>query len=919
MLVGAAWAVPAVSLTVATPAFATSNEPLTLSSATGRVPAAGASTLTATVRDTSGAPAAGRAVSFAGPANSSFSPASATTDGAGTAQTAFDLRNTWATPGSSVTVSALSDTQNASLALTVLGANAVAFGMNYTSTPAQAPLVFPSPIVAMAAGDEAPGRTPAVAFSVALLADGTVWTTGTNVYGELGDGSPTSRSTWAMVPGLAQVTQIAVGYGFVLALRGDGTVVAWGLNHRGQLGDGTTADQPLPRIVGGVPSTVVSIAASVGSGFAVLSDGDVMAWGSNVKGELGIGTISSTPSTPVRVLGLSAPVRRFSVGWRTPYAILTDGTLWAWGENQYGQVGDGTSTDRSLPTRVVGLAANVVQAAGGVSDGYALLTDGTVKHWTTWSGGSGRPTQVAGLASGVSSIHATANDLYAVFHDGSVKAWGENRSGERGDGTTGWDPQATQVLLPAGKAALPSQMNSPSGSAAYVVLPQSNEPLTLSSATGQVPAAGASTLTATVSDASGAAAAGRTVSFAGPANSSFSPASATTDAAGVAPTSFDLGAPWATPGSTVVVSAVSDAKNAPLALTVLGANAVAFGKHFTSTPTQVPLVFPSPIVAMASGDDPSGTNNEFFTVALLRDGTVWTTGANGYGQLGDGSTTARSTWAMVPGVDRIAQIAVHYGVVLARRSDGAVFGWGLNDQGQLGDGSTTNSPIPVAVAGLSSNVTSIATCGSANYALLSTGDIMAWGGNANGQLGIGSTTSSATPVKVQGLSSPARGLSTGLTTVYAVLSDGSLWAWGWNGYGQVGDGTSSDRSLPTPVTGLTSDVVQASGGVSNGYALLKDGSVRQWSLWNGGNGTPVGVPGLTSGVSRIHTISDTVFAVFSDGSVQAWGGNENGARGDGSTVWSSLPTQVLLPAGRTAVTSQLSSPSSSTMYIVTAS
>jgi alpha-tubulin suppressor-like RCC1 family protein len=357
-----------------------------------------------------------------------------------------------------VTVSAVSDATNATLPLTLLGSNAVAFGPNFTPTPTQTPLVFPSPIVTMLAGNDPSNQTPTVRFYIALLANGTVWTTGTNAFGELGDGTTTDRSNWAMVPGLAQVTQVAIGWGYVVALRSDGTVLAWGRNHRGQVGDGTTIDRSSPTVVGGLPSNVTSIGATGGSGYAILSNGDLLGWGANGAGQLGIGTTVSS-STPVQVQGLPSAVRSFSGGWLTAFATLSDGSLWAWGDNGYGQVGDGTTTARSLPVNVIGLTSNVVQAAGGSSNGFALLSDGSVTQWGTSSNGNA-PVPVNGLTSGVSSIFASANNLYAVLQDGSVKAWGSNWSGERGDGTTAYDPAAGKVLLPAGRTAVLSQRTS---------------------------------------------------------------------------------------------------------------------------------------------------------------------------------------------------------------------------------------------------------------------------------------------------------------------------------------------------------------------------------------------------------------------------------------------------------------------------
>ena len=191
VLTGAAWAVPAIVLTTSAPALAASTNVLTVSTPSLRVVADGSTTVTAMVKTTAGVGVAGQAVSFSGPSGSTFSPSSSTSNGSGTATTAFDLNAPWAVPGSTVSVTAISGGVSKSQALTVIGANAYGAGKNDTGqlgvgsyanqlSATQLGKVFPSPIVQLTAGSN---------FSIALLQDGSVWTVGQNGDGQLGLGN----------------------------------------------------------------------------------------------------------------------------------------------------------------------------------------------------------------------------------------------------------------------------------------------------------------------------------------------------------------------------------------------------------------------------------------------------------------------------------------------------------------------------------------------------------------------------------------------------------------------------------------------------------------------------------------------------------------------------------------------------------
>lgn len=194
---------------------------------------------------------------------------------------------------------------------------------------------------------------------------------------------------------------------------------------------------------------------------------------------------------------------------------------------------------------------------------------------------------------------------------------------------------------------------------------------------------------------------------------------------------------------------------------------------------------------------PQVAAGDYHSLALKSDGTVWAWGYNVCGQLGDGTTTSKTTPVQVFGLTGITAIAGGGYHSLALKSDGTVWAWGDNGYGQLGDGTITQRIAPVQVYGLT-GITTIAAGNCHSLALKSNGTVWAWGWNGYGQLGDGTTTDKITPVQVSCL--------TGITTIaaggissLALKSDGTVWAWGDNYFGQLGDGTRTDRKIPVTV------------------------------------------------------------------------------------------------------------------------
>ncbi len=234
---------------------------------------------------------------------------------------------------------------------------------------------------------------------------------------------------------------------------------------------------------------------------------------------------------------------------------------------------------------------------------------------------------------------------------------------------------------------------------------------------------------------------------------------------------------------------------------------------------------------------------------------------------------------------------------------GAVQCWGDQTYGQLGNGVTSTTPalVPVAVMGLPAGIVAITAGGYHTCAVTATGGVLCWGFNDEGQLGNNTTTNSAAPVPVMGLSSGVAALSGGETHTCALTTGGGVQCWGAGVNGELGNNLSTNSSVPVNVTGLGSGVAAIATGENHTCALTTAGGVQCWGqntfgeLGNGtttGSGLPVNVTGLSSGVVTMITGSYHTCAVTTAGAVKCWGDNSSGQLGNDTMTNSSLPVTV---------------------------
>jgi len=256
---------------------------------------------------------------------------------------------------------------------------------------------------------------------------------------------------------------------------------------------------------------------------------------------------------------------------------------------------------------------------------------------------------------------------------------------------------------------------------------------------------------------------------------------------------------------------------------------------------------------------------------------------------------ARATQVELSGV---AQLDARYGHACVVTTGGGVKCWGGDGWGQLGDGLTGSRYTANDVPGLTSGAVSVAVGGGHSCAIVTGGGVKCWGLNASGQLGDGTTTQRLTPVDVTGLPGPVVALSAGNLHTCAVLGSGAAMCWGLNGNGRLGDGTTTQRLVPTLVSGLATGVVKVSAGRLHTCAILGSGAAKCWgSNPSGelGDGTrlqrtaPVDVVGLTTGVAAIATGgSDYDFnyggggytCAIASGVTKCWGQNHNAQSGE---------------------------------------
>ena len=312
------------------------------------------------------------------------------------------------------------------------------------------------------------------------------------------------------------------------------------------------------------------------------------------------------------------------------------------------------------------------------------------------------------------------------------------------------------------------------------------------------------------------------------------------------------------------------------------------------------------VIAIAGGFNHS--------LALKSDCTVWAWGYNNHGQIGDGTTTSRAKPVRVPGLTGVIAIAAGYNHSLVLKNDGTVWAWGRNDSGQLGDGTNTDKTAPVQVLGLTGITTIVSTHSDHSFALKSDNTVWAWGRGSYGEIGDGTNTNRSTPVDITSFTGTLTAISSGSYHSMALRGDGTVLAWGWNAESQLGDGTTTNSNIPVQVPGLT-NVAKITASYKQSFIIKSSGDAYAWGynsygqLGDGTSGAGTSsanknTPVLVNTISNVKEIAGGTqhsMALRGNNTVWAWGYNYYGQLGDGTNTDKSSPVQVL--TGVTAIAS----------------
>jgi len=298
-----------------------------------------------------------------------------------------------------------------------------------------------------------------------------------------------------------------------------------------------------------------------------------------------------------------------------------------------------------------------------------------------------------------------------------------------------------------------------------------------------------------------------------------------------------------------------------------------------------------------------GSTN-FSKAVIKTDGTLWLWGYNVYGNLGDNTTAYRSSPVQtVAGGTNWSQVACNFGNIAAIKTNGTLWLWGDNSYGQLGDNTITNRSSPVQTIVFGTNWSKVACGGSHTAAIKTDGTLWVWGrNNAFGQLGDNTITNRSSPVQTIAFGTNWKSVTCGQLQTAAIKTDGTLWDWGYNSYGQLGDNTTANRSSPVQTVAGGTNWKQVMGGYNIG-AIKTDGTLWSWGYNQTGS---LGDNTTTSKSSPVQTIAfgknwkqiacggSHTAAIKTDGTLWNWGGNSYGGLGDNTTTNRSSPVQTTM-------------------------
>ena len=482
--------------------------------------------------------------------------------------------------------------------------------------------------------------------------------------------------------------------------------------------------------------------------YAILDNGSLYAWGNNKDGQLGLGLTDEYVAYNKKV-DIPGKVKLIKCAGDNPtesacYVITEDGALYVWGKNSYGQLGVGDEVNKNTPIKVTAINGKVMEL-----------------------------------------IISNSFSVYAILEDGSLYSWGKNSYGQLGVGDEVNKNTPTKVNLP-GKI---KELITTNGSSVYALMEDSSLYSWGKNSYGQL--------------------------------------------------------------------GVGDEVN-------------------KNTPTKVNL--PGKIKELIT------TGSSVY--ALMEDSSLYSWGENSYGQLGVGDEVNKNTPTKVNLPSKIKELITTGLSSYAILKDDSLYAWGYNSDGQLGVGDEVDKDIPTKVTAINGKVMELIISNYFSvYAILEDGSLYSWGENNSGELGVGDKIDKNTPTIVN-LPGKIKKLITSSSASHAILEDGSLYAWGKNYYGELGIGSNEDKNTPTKVTAINGKIMDLIINSDKNYttyksifAILEDGSLYAWGNNKGGQlgigswedniNSPTKVTDINGKVTKVMTfiyVYEEIFSTYVDAS-----------------------------------------------------
>ena len=695
--------------------------------------------------------------------------------------------------------------------------------------------------------------------TAAIKTDGTLWTWGGNNYGQLGNNSITNnRSPVQTISGGSTWWLVGCSKGNTAAIKTDGTLWTWGWNNYGQLGDGTIAHKssPVQTIAGG--TSWKSVACGYYHTAAIKTDGSLWLWGHDTYGQLGDNT-TAHKSSPIQTISSGTNWKSVACGYYHTAAIKLDGTLWGWGRNYYGNLGDGTTVYKSSPVQTVAGGTNWKQVScNSGSHTTAIKTDGTLWTWGNNAYGQLGDGTVILRSSPVQTIVGGTNwaqtsggyqHTAAIKSDGTLWVWGRDSYGQLGNSAV--ISQSSPIQTVAGGINWKSVCAS-AFSHTYAIAESSTPYVT------NVAIAGTTSTTML---------------------SSYTYTATMTYNNGTTSTDCSL-LNW-TSGGGQGLSTISN---------VTSSNITAYmddsGADYIIAKT------------------PSGvTGSLSITTSNSISAGLWTCGYNNIGQLGTNNRTITSSPVQTVTGGTWKYVTTGLGEsVFGIKTDGTLWGWGAGSSGQLGTNNYINTSSPVQIYGGGTNWKQAASGNLWSGAIKTDGTLWMFGWNNSGRLGDGTTVDKSSPVQTIAGGTNWKQISMGYDHAMAVKTDGTLWGWGRDQYGQLGDNLLGVPSSPIQTASGGTNWRQVACGANCSAAVKTDGTLWVWGRDNygqlGQNSTLTNksspVQTITGGTSwtRVSCGYAHMSAIKSDGTLWSWGHNGSGQLGDGTQTHKSSPVQT---------------------------